>query len=254
MLLVRLQSEIHKIFNVTLYLFQLFDATTLGRMATLIKSNSSSETNNIIDWEAETAVAPDIFRIPIARRFMTTPEIVVLTGATGFLGRALLTRFRLSPKPIQVSQGRLHKGDLASPRLGSTKSEASKIFANADVVIHNGADISFMKPSGSLKPANLEATKELLRLSVPHQLSFHYIFAASVMHLTGQESFGCSEGYLATKWSSERCLEKVSDKYELPIWIHQPSSITGDGAPATDLMTNLLTYSRLMKAVPDTGL
>ncbi|KAI1170868.1 putative hybrid NRPS/PKS enzyme [Nemania sp. FL0916] len=282
MLLTRVQSEIRKTFDVSLSLFQLFDASTLGRMATLIEDNSSCEVDDVIDWEAETAVSPDILSVPVSRRFVTTPEVVVLTGATGFLGRAILTRlldddtvlkihclavrqdFASLPSLFKSSKVILHKGNLASPRLGLTESEASKIFAEADVVIHNGADVSFMKSYKSLKPINLEATKELVRLSVPHQLSFHYISTASVTHLTGQESFERSsvsayppvpgEGYVATKWASERYLEKVSDKCELPIWIHRPSSITGDGAPTTDLMTNLLTFSRLMKAVPDTNL
>ncbi|KAI0869277.1 putative hybrid NRPS/PKS enzyme [Hypoxylon argillaceum] len=282
MLLVRVQSEIRKTFDVSLSLFQLFDASTLGRMATLIEDNASPEVDEVIDWEAETAVSPEILRVPVSRRFVTTPEVVVLTGATGFLGRALLARlldddtvlkvhclavrkdFSSLPSRFKSPKVILHKGDLASPRLGLTESEASKVFAEANVVIHNGADVSFMKSYKSLKPTNLEATKELVRLSVPHQLSFHYISTASVTHLTGQESFERSsvsayppapgEGYIATKWASERYLEKVSDQCELPIWIHRPSSITGDGAPSTDLMTNLLTYSRLLKAVPDTNL
>lgn len=282
MLLVRVQSEIRKTFDVSLSLFQLFDASTLGRMATLIEDNASPEVDEVIDWEAETAVSPEILRVPVSRRFVTTPEVVVLTGATGFLGRALLARlldddtvlkvhclavrkdFSSLPSMFKSPKVILHKGDLASPRLGLTESEASKVFAEANVVIHNGADVSFMKSYKSLKPTNLEATKELVRLSVPHQLSFHYISTASVTHLTGQESFERSsvsayppapgEGYIATKWASERYLEKVSDQCELPIWIHRPSSITGDGAPSTDLMTNLLTYSRLLKAVPDTNL
>jgi hybrid polyketide synthase/nonribosomal peptide synthetase ACE1 len=282
MLLTRVQSEIRKTFDVSLSLFQLFDSSTLGRMAALIEDNSSSEVDEVVDWESETAVSPDILRVQVSRRFVTTPEVVVLTGATGFLGRALLARlleddtvqkihclavrqdFASLPSLFKNPKVILHKGDLASPRLGLTESEASQIFAEADVVIHNGADVSFMKPYKSLKPANLEATKALVRLSVPHQLSFHYISTASVTHLTGQESFERSsvsayppvhgDGYVATKWASERYLEKVSDQCELPIWIHRPSSITGDGAPKTDLMMNLLTYSRLMKAVPDTNL
>ncbi|KAI8952323.1 hypothetical protein F4801DRAFT_599996 [Xylaria longipes] len=282
LLLARVQMQIREIFNASISLFQLFDASTLGRMAALIEDTSPAYVDEVVDWESETTVSPEILRIPVSKRFVTTPEVVVLTGATGFLGRSLLTRLleddtvqkihcvairqelAALPNLFKSPKVVLHRGDLALPQLGLAELEASQIFAEANVVIHNGADVSFMKSYKSLKPSNLESTKELVRLSVPHQLSFHYISTASVTHLTGQESFERSsvsaylpvpgDGYIATKWASERYLEKVSDKCELPIWIHRPSSITGEGAPKTDLMTNLLTYSRLMKAVPDTNL
>ncbi|GAP90879.1 putative hybrid NRPS PKS [Rosellinia necatrix] len=282
LLLARVQKEIRESFGTSISLFQLFDASTLGRMAALIEDSLPIEGEDVIDWESETAVSPELLRVPVSKRFVTTPEVVILTGATGFLGRALLTRLleddtvqkihciairqelKSLPKLFKSPKIVLHGGDLAAPRLGLTEAAASEIFAEAHVVIHNGADVSFMKSYKSLRPANVESTKELVRLSVPHQLSFHYVSTASVTHLTGQETFerssvsaylpGPGDGYVATKWASERYLEKVSDRCELPIWIHRPSSITGDGAPQTDLMMNLLTYSRLIRAVPDTNL
>lgn len=136
---------------------------------------------------------------------------------------------------------------------------------HSHAIIHNGADVSFVKAYHSLKPVNVEATKELVRLSVPHQTSFHYISTAAVANLTGQDSWeqrsvsgftppAGTDGYLATKWVLERYLEKVNDQCELPIWIHRPSSITGPGAPAADLMGNLVQFSRKMAAIPNTSL
>ncbi|KAI0185009.1 putative hybrid NRPS/PKS enzyme [Xylaria flabelliformis] len=289
MLLVSLRADIQDTFNVEVSLFQLFDASTLGGMAALINdlSNSgssdsapaqdqSSEVN--INWESETAVSPALLKVPVEKHFFTNPEVVVLTGATGFLGQAILTRLLNdgvvkkvhclgvrhdialfnSPKVV------VHRGDLGLPRFGLSKEELSKIFAEAHAVIHNGTDVSFVKSYHSLKPVNVEATKELVRLSLPQHISFHYISTAAVANFTGQDSWeqrsvggflppAGADGYLATKWVSERYLEKVSDQFELPIWIHRPSSITGPDAPATDLMQNLVQFSRKIAAVPETG-
>jgi hypothetical protein len=60
-----------------------------------------------------------------------------------------------------------------------------------------------------------------------------------------------SDGYVASKWASEVFLEKVHRRFPGQIWIHRPSSITGDNVPALDIVHSVLRYSRLMKAVPD---
>ncbi|KAI1505453.1 putative hybrid NRPS/PKS enzyme [Biscogniauxia marginata] len=282
MLLVHLRSQIREQFGIDVSLFQLFDASTLGGMATLVEESRPTARNESIDWDSETEVHSSLLNIPVKKQFCHTPEVVVLTGATGFLGRAILSRLltddsvqkihclavrrddRELPSMFKSPKVIVHKGDLTLPRFGLAEKDILQIFSEAHAVIHNGADVSFMKSYRSLKPANLDATKELVRLSIPHGISFHYISTASVTHLTGQESFEqCSvsaytppleDGYVATKWASERYLEKVSDQCELPIWIHRPSSITGDGAPKLDLMTNLLHYSRTLRAIPDTKL
>lgn len=287
MLLIRLRADIQDTFDVKVSLFQLFDASTLGSMSTLINELSgdgsgdptqepSSEVD--IDWESETEVSAALIRLPVKKRFFTSPEVVVLTGSTGFLGQAILTRLLEdgivkkihclavrhdiplfnSPKIV------VHRGDLGLPGFGLDEEKLSKIFAETDAIIHNGTDVSFVKSYHSLKPANVEATKELVRLSLPHQTSFHYISTAAVANFTGEDSWEQrsvgrfvpntgADGYLVTKWVSERYLEKVNDQCDLPIWIHRPSSITGPGAPATDLMENLLQFSRKIAAIPDTS-
>lgn len=299
MLLVQLRAKIQQTFGVSnISLFQLFDASSLKAMANLIQTPEAARNeqdatmqqakeDQPIDWQEETALPNSLLRVPSSRHFLSQPEVVILTGATGFLGRSILARLLEDAvvqkvhclavrQPKAVIEKRwpclfkcpkvvVHTGDLSKPHFG-LKSEDSlqEIFSEAHAVIHNGADVSFMKTYRSLRPANLDSTKELVRLSLPHQLSFHYISTAAVTHLTGQEIYEArsvgqypppadpQDGYLATKWASERYLEKVSDRCELPIWIHRPSSITGDGAPETDLLSTLLRASRSIKAVPET--
>ncbi|KAH9228729.1 hypothetical protein K456DRAFT_1846055 [Colletotrichum gloeosporioides 23] len=288
-LLVQLRALIESSFGTKVTLFQLFESGTLAGMAAVIASLSSASsetpaaqviTTTEIDWEKETSISPDLLRLRGERFHFGNPTVVVLTGATGFLGRAILTRlledsvvekihclavrrdiqeeiFR-SPKVV------LHQGDLAAPHFGLAEKELSDIFSKAHAVIHNGADVSFMKSYATLKPVNFETTKKLVRLSLPRRVSFHYISSASIVQLTGQETWGAESvkpypplasrnmsGYIATKWASERYLEKISDQCDLPIWIHRPSSIKGAGAPAGDLISNLLHYSRDIKAMPD---
>ncbi|KAI1478194.1 putative hybrid NRPS/PKS enzyme [Daldinia eschscholtzii] len=305
MYLIKLRAALEEEFGIeNMSLSQLFDGSTLESMANLVsqrthdnsteKVDDSKEEGKAIDWEEETALLPSLIRNPASKQhFFTQPEVVILTGSTGFLGRAILKRliedgvvrkihclavrdpervYEQFPHLFKSPQVVVHAGDLALPNFGlANEQQLLDIFSEAHVVIHNGADVSFVKSYSSLKLVNLDATKELVRLSLPHQLSFHYISTAAVANLSGEQTFeqrsvgifpppsSPSElqekvgGYVATKWASERYLDKVSDRCELPIWIHRPSSVTGEGAPETDLMSNMITYSRATGLVPDTS-
>lgn len=288
-LLLNLQAQIRTTFDISLHLIQLFESSTLRSMALRIEKNAEASRKVSIDWESETQISSDIARLaipPISHRPGTSPRIVVLTGATGFLGQYILRRLvkdenivkihciavrHLQDKTPLLDFGKvlMYEGDLTLPRLGLPKQLASTIFHEADAIIHNGADVSHLKSYETLRPANVESTKELVKLSLPRRIPLHYISTAGVALLSVRETFeevtasstppptNGSDGYTASKWASERYLERVNEQYHQPIWIHRPSSIVRPpdetdkrGAPVLDLLQNLLKYSRMMKAVP----
>ncbi|KAI9768100.1 MAG: putative Hybrid PKS-NRPS biosynthetic cluster [Geoglossum simile] len=284
LLLVGLQALIKTEFDVHIPLSQLFDASTLGRMAARIGDDALVLEKELVDWERETSLLPEISQLTIHRAAQASPihkpKVIVLTGATGFLGGAILNLLikdksvetihciAVRKNPTQLprlfasAKVVAHQGDLALPRLGLSVDEAATIFSEADIVIHNGAEVSFMKTYETLKPANLQSTKELVALCLPYNVQFHYISTVAVTYFSGLDTVEevsmsqylppCdgSDGYACTKWASERYLEKVHEQVGLPVWIHRPSSILGDDAPALDIMSNMLTYSLQMQAVP----
>jgi hybrid polyketide synthase/nonribosomal peptide synthetase ACE1 len=283
MLLMALQSKVNQQFGISLSLIQLFEASTLRRMATCIESGSIQKIASVkIDWEQETELSPSTLTAQSYQEKIHSHElkVVVLTGSTGFLGKAILRQLVENDSVQKIhcvavrGERRLsaftskkiiiHPGDLTLPRLGLSLEDSEVIFQEADTIIHNGADVSFLKTYPTLRAANLTSTMELVNLCLRGaQSRFHYISSAGVAQLTGKEvvdetsvatylppSDG-SNGYSASKWASERYLEKVNQHLGLPIWIHRPSSIVGDDAPELDIMHNLLQYSRKMKAVPD---
>ena len=98
-------------------------------------------------------------------------------------------------------------------------------------------------------------------------VTLHYVSTAGVALFTPRETFEISvadtppprdgsNGYTATKWASERYLERMSESSGLLIHIHRPSSIMrssdllGENATETELLQNLLKYSRLLRATP----
>ncbi|KAL4876141.1 putative hybrid NRPS/PKS enzyme [Aspergillus karnatakaensis] len=302
LLLAKLQPLMRQTFDLEIPVVQLFDASTLGKMAQLIDANlrithppdesaamattsppvdendKRENTTLQIDWTTEVAVAPSLRILPTLGS--SAPCVVILTGATGFLGRALLQRLVNAPliklvhciasrdskrynDPIfSHSKVQIHQGNLALPELGLHPHTAASILSEADTIIHNGADVSFLKSYFSLRQTNLDSTKQLACWAVQHGLRFHYVSTGAVTYLSGQQSYPAtsvrdfppptdgSNGYIASKWASEVHLEQMHTEYSMPVVIHRPSSITGPGAPATDMMSSVLKYAKMLRALP----
>ena len=298
-----LRSRIKEAFDIDVPLVHLFDVSTLGRMAAKIhcvlhpnQTVSLGTTQNledtsastparpapaakeVIDWEAEVSIPTTI--VPSTVLGSNEPRVVILTGATGFLGKAILQRLVATPSiekiyciAIRPDYSRtdpvfsspkvvVHRGDQSLPLLGLPPSEITPILSDADTIIHNGADVSFLKSYHSLHQVNVASTRQLASWAVEYGLQIHYISTASVANLAKRESYPSlsvrdfkpvtdgSNGYIATKWASEVFLENINREFLMPLVIHRPSSITGPGTPETDVMGSLFKYSKQMQAIP----
>ena len=284
MLLIELRELVRNNFGVHLPLLRLFEHSTLGAMAAAVQDLSPGEATEI-DWEMETEVPPDYLELNIQQvpvRNHSSHRTIVLTGSTGFLGNYILRllvedpgvdkihciAIRNSDKLAEFVDSEkvvLHNGDLSLPRCGLSEAEAISIFNSADAIIHNGADVSFLKTYSSLRAPNLSSTKELGKLALPRQIPFHFISTATVGKVVKTDSLApeslanslpdpsFADGYAASKWASEVFLEKANRRFGLPTFIHRPSSITGDQAGETDIVSNVLKFSSTIKALPDSS-
>lgn len=282
--LVSLQTQIREKLNMNVPLNKLFQAISLGEMAAMLQDQNSGSQGPSVDWEKEVEVPSSLINAPKADNVVqpsATPSVVALTGSTGFLGKEILRQLTKNTKitkiyclAVRKPREQLSKifdhpkvivygGDLGAKYLGLSQQDAEAVFDEVDAVFHAGADVSFMKTYQSLKLINVASTKELVRLSVPRRVPFHFVSSASVARLSGLDAFGQTsveeyppngentDGYTSAKWVSEVYLERVNKQLGLPVAIHRPSSITGDDAPESDLMSNMMKYSREIKAIPD---
>ncbi|KAG6354171.1 hypothetical protein INS49_004775 [Diaporthe citri] len=303
LLLVELRELIVKETGVRLRLDHMFGASTLQGMAELVQDTrlevdtpTQTMVGDKIDWDYETTPPlPDTQNhtcdLPSdAPEFdeVQHPKVIILTGATGQLGRALLTRLSDCQSVSEVhclavrGASRLpnspkvhtHPGDLREPNLGMHPADAARVFASADTIIHNGAEVNFLRPYRSLRSTNVESTREILRLALHSRrrgksIAFHYISSAAVSLCAECDSFGevsvrkytpdALDGYSQTKWASEVMLERATEVAEnLGLTIHRPSHIMGEndsdesplhnGSP--DLLDGLLDHCRFIGAVP----
>lgn len=299
----RFQTSVplHKLFQAST-LGEMAAAVQLQLRKTESESDRPANTTappSTIDWEQEAALPLDLLQlehgkdkdskvnVPAAQ----PPTVIALTGATGFIGREILRRLtddttitrihllavrkvvsQLSPESQSLfthPKVTIHAGDLGAPKLGLTDSLVSSIFSTVDVVIHAGADVSFLKTYHSLRLVNVASTRELVRLSLSsgRKIPFHFVSSATVARLAvDADSFGREsirphrlsaasaqgDGYVAAKWVSEVLLENAATQLGVPVWIHRPTSVTGEGANERDLMSNVSRYIQELKAVPDT--
>ncbi|GKZ24594.1 putative Hybrid PKS-NRPS biosynthetic cluster [Aspergillus brasiliensis] len=309
--ILRLQGRIRAITSINIPVVHLFQCSTLSDMAQLIgKAKSAHQASTpapapptTIDWETETAI-PSSFDNPINIPNLPTqlpsnpPREAILTGATGFYGTALLNHLLSIPcithihclaiRPnadgsprhlphLTSSKIHLYSGDLSHPTLGLTDAEATHLASTVDCLIHNGADVSFLKPYSALRVPNVHSTKFLFSLCIPRHIPFHYISTASVTSLSGKDEFsessvasylpptdgspsGHTVGYAASKWASEVFLEKASARYiDVPVRVYRPTAITGvdgmamSGTTGGGVIETVLELSRRMRTIPETG-
>ncbi|KAK3313006.1 non-ribosomal peptide synthetase [Apodospora peruviana] len=300
LLLISIQKEVKKEFGILLPLAKLFEASTPAQMSTLLL-NSLADANvgttvdsNNINWQDEVAFTG---KVPANFVAATTavdkegghidrdavPVSVVLTGATGFLGRHILEQLVNNPmvrtvhcvtvrdiSKLSVNSPKVvvHRGDLRDSRLGLSDNTTRRIFTGVSAIIHNGADVSFLRGYRTVRAANVLSTKTLVQLAIKYYAGdsplphFHFISTAGVAQLGTTELYEeplivaqpppweKMNGYVASKWASEKYLENARAVSGLPVTIHRPSYIVGPDAPQLDVMHNILRFAEKMRSVP----
>lgn len=215
---------------------------------------------------ADTRLDPGI-RPGISRAARDAPRRILLTGATGFVGAHLLARLladtgaeivctvRAADVPeataridtaltrhgitlAEQASARLTAlpADLARTDLGLPRETLSDLSATCDAIFHNAATVSIMRDYATLRAANTESTRQLLRLAAVNTTPLHYVSTLSVAPPASHsaevpEAFlplheGLRYGYQQSKWASERLLEQAAER-GLPVTVHRLGRVVG---------------------------
>ncbi|CZR52449.1 related to fusarin C cluster-polyketide synthase/NRPS [Phialocephala subalpina] len=289
MLLVNVQAMIRENLKANIALYTLFQSSSLEAMASQVEALTTVDApTTAIDWNAETALDQSLFEPselslglrPVSRSYVE----VVLSGATGFLGTQILRELVADERvgkihcvairlpdgkasrqlPVESSKIVKYYGDLTSERLGLTEQQFNELSKKADRIIHNGCDVSFLKSYKSLQASNVGSTKELVRMAMVRKTPFHFVSTAGVASFVPETDLGerfipefspptdGSMGYAASKWAGEKYLEACSEQLGLPVFVHRPSNILGEGAGTVNMTANIMEYSMRIGAVPHT--
>lgn len=272
LLLVKLQIMIRTKFAAALSLVELFENNTLGAMAAKISSAEKLDQN--IDWEEETAIDKDLLdtadvSVKPALKAAGEGLNILMTGTTGFLGKHVLNTLAADSRVAKIhcvavrdkpsrdapSGPKLvvHPGDMSEPFLGMDEDDYNELTEEIDLIVHSGANRSFFDYFQLLKGSNYTSTRSLVRLAATRKIPVHFISSGGVLNLDADESGDNdavthaattvqaqpprdgSEGYVASKWASEKHLEKAAAQLGLPVTIHRVVP-AGDGAEPTEEM------------------
>ncbi|KAK8879233.1 hybrid NRPS/PKS enzyme [Apiospora arundinis] len=285
LLLLKLQMLISMRFDAKLSLIDLFGAASLGAMATKIKTAPKVE---LVDWDKETqlttgdfedVISPTNGAMPIVRSGVQ-PLRVLLTGATGSIGRKLVDELASSTKVVEIHavavrsstitddetnklsaspKLKIYSGDLASPRLGLSETDFASLASSVDLIIHAGANRSLTDDYSTLRGVNFASTKTLVQLAARRRIPIHFFSSGSVSVLDeagATPSPSGAEGYMASKWASERYLGHAALVLSVPVTVHRVSGAeTGQRLENTyrELVEHVHTHSDQMKLAPTPG-
>jgi thioester reductase-like protein len=213
------------------------------------------------DWRAEAVLDPAISAAGLPPVRSGEPRTILLTGATGFLGAFLLgdlleltsarivclvragsesealkrIQRNLAQYLIEASDKEVRivplAGDLAQPRLGLSEEQFARLAQDVDVIYHNGAQVHFLHPYSTLKPANVLGTQSVLRLATTARLKpVHFVSTLSVLS-------GLSKGRLADEIDRNETPEWLENGYAQSKWVAERLvwSAMDRGIPATIL-------------------
>jgi myxalamid-type nonribosomal peptide synthetase MxaA len=225
LLITKLISQVLKTFDVEVSVIDLFEEPIVGGLAELIakmqslnvNSSQSKSSREITELYADAVLDSSIYPQSILTQLNSTPESILLTGATGFVGAFLLYELLqqtsadiyclIRANSLELGRNKLETclksyllwqenlknriipiiGDLSQPFLGLTESQFDELTAKVDVIYHNGAWVHHAFPYSVLKTTNVLGTQEVLRLACQTKAKpFHFISAITVFPETDE--------------------------------------------------------------------
>lgn len=224
---VRLGLRLREEFGCKVLTRDIYRCPTISAQAAFIESTrecTDTEANARLAQTLRTAARLDPDIRAGSGAVLDAPDVILLTGATGFVGSHLLHSLLVDTKAnviclIRASDDvtaakRLREtiqhyrldangcmgrttaiaGDLALAQLGLAEAAYERLVRSVDTIVHCGAAVNFLLGYSALQASNVSGTLELIRLAVrgrPKRI--HYISTLAAVAPDARTGFGETE-------------------------------------------------------------
>jgi nucleoside-diphosphate-sugar epimerase len=163
----------------------------------------------------------------------TARRAVLLTGASGVIGRAVLKRLRDLDIVCLVHRSTVSgpnvttvPGDVAKPMFGLARPAFLELAARVDAVIHCAAITDFNRTDGSLEATNIAGTEHTAAFAAAANAVLYHVSTAFVDTTADGARGRTAIGYASSKLAAEQVVRSSG----LPHVILRPSVVIGDSA------------------------
>jgi amino acid adenylation domain-containing protein/thioester reductase-like protein len=191
LLVIKMVYQINEVIGCSLTVRDVYMNPTPMELAVRIRAHSTGD--RIVDLMREASLDPVI--VPTSGSLPDNPQVVLLTGATGFVGRFLLSRLLLDTHAViycvvratseSEAASRLRanlamwdlwredfesrlvaiSGDLKLPRLGVNELAYDLLCKRVDTIFHCAVSMNHLETYDMARQANVESARDLVRLA-----------------------------------------------------------------------------------------
>jgi nucleoside-diphosphate-sugar epimerase len=161
----------------------------------------------------------------------TARRTVLLTGASGVVGSALLQRLRdfdvvclVHRSPVSWPNVTSVRGDISKPMLGLTRQAYVELAARVDAVIHCAAVTNFNRTDGSLEATNIAGTEHMAAFAAAANAVLYHVSTAFAHTTVDSDRGRTAIGYASSKLAAEEVIRSSG----VPHVIFRPSVVIGD--------------------------
>lgn len=160
---------------------------------------------------------------------------VLLTGASGVVGKALLPELSDHEVICLVNRGTLEGGravvraDVTQPRLGLDRADYATLVRRADCVIHSAAITNWAAPAERIRATNVDGTRNVLELASAATAPLYFLSTALVSAVRPEAPLELPSEHIVVDYAtSKRDGEQLVRDSGLPATILRPTSLIGD--------------------------